>query len=987
MGDVVFLGTGDSVPADLRVIEAAELKANEAILTGEPEDITKTLQPKDPDAAFSSNMCFASTSVTNGTGKCLVVATGMETQVGRIAQQLAKASKSSSQLTPLQKGLNKLGGLIGILAIAVLILIVVVAILTNYKDPSHPDANPTLSIILVAISFAVSAIPEGLPMVVTICLSLGAKDMVKNNANVRKLPAVETLGCCSVVCSDKTGTLTEGKMTAVQMAVILSGGKTNEFAVWPTKGFDPNGGIFAKGDLDDNKKDQMNLMYVRGEFQKFDAVATDYGDPKHATTPLGAQVQSICLAGGLNSHGTQLLQDSETSRWTTKGNMSEGAIVVVSAKARWSRDVDGGRDLHAAYARLPELEVPFNSSRKMMASVHKLDKAGKFDQIYLGANFNHVAVIKGAPDFVLPYVKRSLKVEEVEQCPLSVDWVNNFGDAEKNSLQRVNENLAKGALRVLLFTIVPLNDTDLAKLKGFESADDRIQLLLSGAVTILGVMGSVDPPRAGVREAVRDCHSAGIRVIMITGDQKVTAAAIAKDIGIITENANVDEQALECAKLHIEADPTKMHILEDDFDEITGRAHVFSRAQPDDKIAIVQSLQRCGHTAAMTGDGVNDAPALQAANIGIAMGISGTDVAKGASEMVLLDDNFCTIVRAVAEGRKIYGNIQKFVAFLLGTNIGEIIYLTLCILVGMKMPVEALQIIFLNLMSDGCPAVALSREPEDAESMRMPPRHKDAPIVTRDWWIYGILPHCFFEAMVVILALLVAMYTCTGRILISGIADSCLRHTLNGHDVRYYCQVSEFRLHGGFTGWVTNVDYINDSGDYQQWLGAVEGYHLDKLTPSALGLTLNCPAEKDALGWCLPTKDITGYNDVSVKGSLKATTQSFLTAVYAEMFRAYSVRSWDWAHAVFNRNGWVHVACSFSATMTLLLTIVPGVRTIFAVTPVQWWQYLLSIGWGFLNLVLDEVVPKPFYRRILRRRLERFEAQVEPEIELAKREP
>ncbi|KAH0482443.1 MAG: hypothetical protein KVP17_004847 [Porospora cf. gigantea B] len=970
-GDVVFLATGDSVPADVRVVEAAELKANEALLTGEPEDCTKTLNAKDPDAAFATNMCFASTSITNGTGKALVVSTGMDSQVGRIAAQLQKASTSGSSLTPLQKGLNRLGGLIGIMAICVLVVIVVVAILTKYEDPSHPDANPIMNIILIAISFAVSAIPEGLPMVVTICLSIGAKDMVRNNANVRKLPAVETLGCCSVVCSDKTGTLTEGKMTAVQLATFESGGKINRFGVWPTKGFDPNGGIFVKEDLTDDKKEQMNLMYNREEFQKFNTVLTDYARPESVSTSLGAQVHGLCLAGGLNSHGTQLLRDPDTNRWITKGNMSEGAIVVVAAKARWSTCCSGGRALHQSYSRFSPLEVPFNSSRKMMASVHKLHTSGKFDGIYMGSNFDYVGIVKGAPDFVLPHVKRTVHREEREGCSVTIDWDHQFGDEDKAALQVVNDDLAEGALRVLLFTIVPLNETDLGKLHACESGDERIQLLLSGAVTLLGVMGSVDPPRAGVREAVNDCRKAGIRVIMITGDQKVTAAAIAKDIGIIPPSGNSDTHAMECARLHLEADPTKMHILEDEFDQVTDRVCVFARAQPDDKIAIVQSLQRQGHTSAMTGDGVNDAPALQAADIGVAMGISGTDVAKGASEMVLLDDNFCTIVRAIEEGRKIYSNIQKFVAFLLGTNIGEIIYLTICIVVGMKMPVEALQIIFLNLMSDGCPAVALSREPEDAESMLIPPRPKKEPIVTADWWIYGILPHCVFEALCVILALMTAMYLSTGSVLLSGIEGACLQSTFDGSDVRYFCQINEYRVHGGYAGWVTSVDFLDDSGVHVQWLGALEGFHQDKLTPEHLGFEpdfFKC-AQKDDLGWCLPTATPPSHSDVSVQGSLKATTQSFLTAVYAEMFRAYSVRSWAWAHSVFNRNPWIHLACSLSATATLLLTIIPGVNTIFAVTPIQWWQYILSISWGFLNLILDEIIPKPVYRRIVRRRL------------------
>ncbi|EPT25301.1 P-type ATPase4, putative [Toxoplasma gondii ME49] len=1006
-GDIVLLSTGNSVAADMRCIESVELKTNEALLTGESEDISKTLRAKDYDTPFATNLCFASTIVTNGSGRGLVFATGMETQVGRIAQQLKKAGEGS-RLTPLQRGLNRLGGMIGLIAICVLIIVVVVAILTGYRDPAHPDADPVFTIVLVAVGFAVSSIPEGLPMVVTICLSLGARDMVKRKANVRKLPAVETLGCCSVICSDKTGTLTEGKMTAVRLVTVCRNGKvvdadglTKSFGFYPTKGFDPNGGIFDYNALDEKTKSNLMLQYRDGAFQDFDAVCYNYGNPanKDPTTKL---VRSVMLSGYLNSHATTLSRDPDTNRWLAKGNMSEGAIVVGAAKARFGETVAGQEmcgmhDAKADFPRVQELEVPFNSSRKMMMTVHQLPAVNYFGDICLnnttGTKYTHCAIVKGAPDRVLQHVRYT--VREGISGP-SVEWEKQMTPEEIMKVEAVNLELSEQALRVLALTFRPLTDADVAALRRQAGADERLKFALGETreeLVLLGVIGSVDPPRVGVREAIDRCGEAGIRVIMITGDQRPTAVAIAKDIGLLTSQDDPEQQSIQCSGLHVDDDPMNEHLPEEELDEIIARVKVFSRAQPEDKIAIVEALKRQGHTVAMTGDGVNDAPALKAADIGVAMGIAGTDVAKGASEMVLLDDNFVTIVAAVEEGRKIYSNIQKFVCFLLGTNIGEIIYLTIAIAASMPLPLEALQVLFLNLMSDGCPAVALAKEPSDDENMKIPPRPRKQPIMTRDWWLYGNLPHTIFEAGCVLMSLALGLYLCTGVVQLNPLHEQCSYFTATqlSHnkdiDYRYFCRSFEYRVTQDYTGWVTHIDFWNPkTGKMEQVLGALAGKH-PNVTVETPGLAKyiveamsdGCPEGVDTdseTGFCMPkagTKVSSAtdtpkgsapkdYFDVSARGAKMGRTCSFITAVWCEMLRAYTVRTWQWFFLVFNRNPWMHLACSISATLTSLLTIVPGIQSAFSTCALPWYLYLFAIGCGFVNLILDELIPKPLYR-------------------------
>jgi hypothetical protein len=568
-----------------------------------------------------------------------------------------------------------------------------------------------------------------------------------------------------------------------------------------------------------------------------------------------------------------------------------------------------------------------------------------------------------------------------------------------------------------------------------------------GKLALLGLMGSVDPPRAGVMEAVGKCREAGVRVIMITGDQKITACAIAKNINILQHGDTVEDKALACADLHYEnGDLLEDHII----DEITSRCNVFSRAQPEDKMAIVTSLQRQGHVCAMTGDGVNDAPALKKANIGVGMGRTGTDVAKGASDMVLEDDNFCTIVSAIEEGRKIYSNIQKFVCFLLGTNIGEIFYLSVAVLANLPLPVFGIQVLFLNLFTDGGPAVALTMEPADSDSMVKPPRSKNENIMTRDcmWWIN--MPHQCGIMFMVIGATIVSMYMHTGLVQQTEIERLCEYMTdsswkgwkadkcVDPSSCPYYCMCrrwdgadwqtlesgAEFKPYAiGFGNgtWVKasreKLEYTSSFGtpdgkieqithleraqgwtweewvqreryetrftshDHLPWpLSTIaqttgDRFHISKGVQLADGLVgaenpdSNHSAYSQFKEFKMNAVKLGKHENCMAEGLTLGRSTSFITAVMCEMLRAYTVRSIDPAISVFNRNKWMHFACLFSFTMTLLLTIIPGVKQIFYLDTPEWFYYFIGFIFAFGCAINDEVF-KFLYRRRLAARVD-----------------
>ncbi|MDH7474867.1 MAG: cation-translocating P-type ATPase [Anaerolineae bacterium] len=662
-GDVVILETGNYVPADVRLIESVNLRIEEASLTGESVPVGKDAdRTVEEDAVLGDryNCGYMSTIVTYGRGKGIVVATGMQTEIGKIAEMI---QSTEEELTPLQIKLDQLGKWLGVGCLVVCGIVGVVGIT---RDPSFSvlfqsgflpylsaARNTILEMFMIAVSLAIAAVPEGLPAVVTICLALGMQEMVKRHALIRRLPAVETLGSATAICSDKTGTLTQNEMTAVQLYVDrtllnITGG-----------GYNPE-----------------------GEFQ-------DDGQPVDLAGYPGSR---LLLRAGLLCNDARLEKmdngGSDDKEWRMVGDPTEGAFVVAAAKAGLWRE-----ELEKDYPRLAE--IPFDSGRKRMTTIHPDPRYG-----------GYVAYVKGAPDVVLELCEKV--VEDGIERPLNAE--------RRKYILEVNEALASNALRVLGVAYRPLDAVPK------NPSPDEVERDL----TFVGLLGMIDPARPEVKEAIALARHAGIRTMMITGDYPDTARAIAKEIdllredGLVLTGADIDRMGAE------------------KFTEIVEQVDVCARVSPEHKMQIVDALKAHNHVVAMTGDGVNDAPALKRASIGVAMGITGTDVTKETADMVLTDDNYASIVSAVEEGRVIYSNIRKFVYYLLSCNVGEILTLFLAMIAGMPVPLTAIQLLVLNLVTDGAPALALGVEKGDPDIMDQPPRPVNEPIINRVM-IWGIV--------------------------------------------------------------------------------------------------------------------------------------------------------------------------------------------------------------------------------------------------------
>jgi len=629
-GDIIILTTGDRISADARLLEAVNLKVNEAPLTGESAPVRKSAEavlPPDAPLAERSNMVFSGCTVDHGRGRAVVTATGMTTQLGTIAQMVRVESES----TPLQRKLDRLGRQLGLIVLGVCVFIFAVGYLRGV---------PVEEMFLTSVSLAVAAIPEGLPAVVTISLALGLQRMAKRKAVMRRLPAVEALGSATVICTDKTGTLTRGEMNVREVYVGETIGVSGE-------GFEPEGEFLVNG---------RPIAPAERE-----------------------DLISLLMAGAL-CNDSSLYQ--EGGRWKVRGDPTEGALVVAAMKA--------GLDVEGLARRSPRLyEVPFDSTKKRMTTVHEMDG-------------RRIAFMKGAAESVVPLCTR-YRTREGEH-PLD--------KATADAILAKDNEMAGRALRVLAIATRDVSDVPLE-----EAAIER-------EMTFLGLVGMMDAPRSEAVEAVRRCHAAGIRVIMITGDHELTARAIALELGIAGPGRDrvVSGKALEAAS-------------PEELAEMLRTTNVFARVAPEHKMRIVEALQAQGEIVAMTGDGVNDAPALKRADIGVAMGVTGTDVSKEASQMVLMDDNFATIVNAVEEGRGVYDNIRKFVAFLLSCNSGEVIamFVASLVLVGPEyMPfLLPVHLLWMNLVTDGLPALALGVEPIEKGVMQRPPTDPNEPPLTR----------------------------------------------------------------------------------------------------------------------------------------------------------------------------------------------------------------------------------------------------------------
>ena len=619
-GDIIRLEAGDFIPADARLLHSAGLKSEESALTGESVPSEKDYQSEVKEGAAIGdrhNMVYSGCSITYGTATAVVTATGMDTEMGKIANLLDNEEDGQ---TPLQQKLAQLGKYLGIMALVACAIIFVVGLINGI---------PVLEIFMTAVSLAVSAIPEGLPAIVTIVLSIGVQRMVKKNALIRKLPAVETLGGASVICSDKTGTLTQNRMTL-----------TKAYA----------DGYTEPENISNNNTDSIKKLLMYG---------------------------TLCCDGSVVFHGTEEQHI---------GDPTETAIVLAAHKNGMPKD-----DLNKKYPRLAE--IPFDSDRKLMTTVNKID--GK-----------NVVIVKGAFDMMAP------------RC------VAGDIDAARETVNSMSED----ALRVLAIAYKKID----------EVPENPTSEDLENGLTFMGLVGMIDPPRPEAKEAVAVCRRAGIKPVMITGDHVVTASAIAKELGILLPG----DRAITGAELDAMTDS--------ELDAQVESISVYARVSPENKIRIVKAWQRKGQVVSMTGDGVNDAPALKAADIGCAMGITGTDVAKGAADMTLTDDNFATIVDAVREGRGIYANIKKVVGFLLGTNIGEVITVFLAMLLWHKTPLLSMQLLWINLVTDSLPAIALGMEAVESDVMDRKPKPKNEGIFAHGLGIRVVLQGLMFAALTLI---------------------------------------------------------------------------------------------------------------------------------------------------------------------------------------------------------------------------------------------
>jgi len=656
-GELLLIEEGDTISADARVVQSTALQTAEASLTGESLPVSKDTAPIDEEVGIGDrhNMIFSGTIVTYGHGRAVVTATGMQTQIGRIAGMLDEAAPET---TPLQRELARVGKLLGYVVIA--IAIVMIATIIIVEDIS--GFNALFDVLILGVALAVAAVPEGLPAVVTTVLSLGVQRMAKRNAIVRHLSAVETLGSANVIASDKTGTLTKNEMT-VRSVVTASGRVT----VTGT-GYTPEGEVTsaAGGAIDETLRPEL--------------------------------VRALAVADRANNAVLQQQDD----RWTIQGDPTEGALIVAARKAGLSAEKLDGR-----WERIAE--VPFSSTRKLMTTIHS--DAEQDERV--------LVFTKGAPDILLARCSQEVLGESTR--PLTPQ--------RRREILECAEDLATEALRTLG---VALRALPRKELRG--EVDERVEHDLAFA----GLIGMIDPPRAEAKDAVARAHGAGIRTMMITGDHPRTATVIAEELGVITGAVSRAVTGAELEKMTDEM-----------LDQTVKEVSIYARVNPEHKLRIVKSLQRAGAVVAMTGDGVNDAPALKTADIGLAMGITGTDVAKEAADMVLADDNFATIVAAVEEGRAIFSNIRKFLRYLLSSNIGEVMTMFFGVLladtIGLNapagtvvLPLLATQLLWINLVTDGAPALALGVDPVHERVMQKPPRSPDEGVITGRMW-FGII--------------------------------------------------------------------------------------------------------------------------------------------------------------------------------------------------------------------------------------------------------
>jgi len=744
--------------------------------------------------------------------------------------------------TPLQKAIHKLGLTIGVLAVIICVITFVSGLLRGYRDPAHPDQAAWLSMLMVAVSLAVSAVPEGLPLIVTITLALGTQRMARKKALIRKLSAVETLGSAQVICTDKTGTLTEGKMSALNLFAGM-----DEYEI-TGEGFAPVGSV--------RREDGTDIT-------------------KLATPDLAPYTAMLSVA--LNA-ATILQKDAETGDWQALGSSTEAPLVVCAAKfGLWTEP---------SRSKYPMVdEIPFNSARKMNVTVHKITD-NTFGSLPTPAGTNFAACVKGAPNYLLSRCSAVLGNDGLAY-PMTSET--------HSALMEQVDHYSSLTLRVLAIGVafISTSNGELPYLlSGEVDAGDKIDTLLGkpghGKVLLLGLVASADPPRKGVDVAIETARQAGVKTVMITGDYLQTAIAIARNVGLLPVGSDIQIRAVDCSILR----PSGEYLPNFELDEITSRTTVYARALPRDKLEIVKSLQRQRMVVGMTGDGVNDSPALKQADIGIAMGKTGTAVAKGAADLILTEDDFPTIINAIEEGRSIYGNIQKFVMWMVATNLSQLILILTSIVVGLPTPLQPLQILFVNLTTDGIPAISLSMDPSEPSSMQQPPRKLKEPIL-HGRRLRAALIHSFSLVCAMMCAFLITLYMHTGKFLTNDISPD------GATDGDIQCSVWQ----PGSNKWIHK----------------------------------------------------TGLTDCSEHGIDSARTAAFVVLVISENLRLYTVRNLlsPFYHRLFT-NKWLPITGMISIGLGLFVALVPGVRQVFSMTSVGWHVWLLALGLSLVTVVIDE---------------------------------
>uniref|UniRef100_A0A7S4S3Y9 P-type Ca(2+) transporter n=1 Tax=Alexandrium monilatum TaxID=311494 RepID=A0A7S4S3Y9_9DINO len=877
-GDIVEVKVGDKVPADMRVVKlkTTTIRIEQSQLTGESMSVSKEVEPvtsKECVIQSKTNMLFSSTTVSNGACIGCVTGTGMSTEIG-VIQSAVKQAATEEEQTPLQQKLDDFGELLA----KVIFIICALVWIINYKhffDPIHGTfLRGCIYYFKIAVALAVAAIPEGLPAVITTCLALGTRKMAKRNAIVRKLPSVETLGCTTVICSDKTGTLTTNEMCCKQVALPVSATKMQSFQV-EGHTYAPIGKVIDL-DADWDKNKGLHVF---------------------------SKVAAIC-------NESRLDVDID-GRFKRSGEPTEAALRVLVEKIGCP-DVNINTKCLQAEKRTKEDAMAFsnywmNGVRKL--AVLEFTRDRKSMSVLCGDKNQqgNVLYVKGAPESILERCTTIL-LPDGKTEPLT--------EQSRKAVQAKMLDMARGALRTLALAVrTDLTDLSLHDYTGdshpghAQLSDPANFVKVEQSLTFVGMVGIIDPPRPECKQAIEECRIAGISVIMITGDNKVTAEAIAMNLGILNNSDNLARKSFTGKEFEELSEADKAKVLERIMQERDVEGAVFSRTEPKHKQIIIKILKSFGEIAAMTGDGVNDAPALKQADIGIAMGITGTEVAKEASDMVLADDNFSTIVSAVEEGRSIYSNMKAFIRYLISSNIGEVASIFFTAAMGIPEGLAPVQLLWVNLVTDGLPATALGFNPPDLSVMQKPPRRKDDALISG--WV-------FFRYMVI------GMYV--------GIATV-----------------------GIFVYW-----YSFDTG-------APDEHTLVEFTKL---MTWNkCPTwegfkPKDILDLSFE-KDPCSY---FTAGKIKASTLSLTTLVVIEMLNALNALSEDGSLVQMPpwTNPWLILACLGSMVVHFVIVYIPFLAKIFAVCSLDWHDWVLVMAFSFPVILIDEVL-KFFGRQKLKR--------------------